>query len=67
MLRKLVQDELGASQVYPIRYFRYHRKSGLLEIASSAKGPYKQKIEGSEILYAHVSRTHLTKKMPKDF
>ena len=67
-LRKMVQDvQLFAKEVFPIRYYRYHRKTGLLEIASQPKGPFKHKIEGSSILYARVSRSHLTKKVPKDF
>jgi hypothetical protein len=67
-LRKLVQDiQLFAKEVFPIRHFRYHRQTGLLEIASQPKGPYKHKVEGSTILYARVSRSHLIQKAPKDF
>ena len=59
-LRKLVQDEqILKRELFPLRYCRYHRASGLLEIgsANSTEGPYKHRIEGSEIVSANFCET----------
>lgn len=67
-LRKMVQEvKLFQREVFPLRYFKYHRDSGLLQIAEQAGKPFKTHFCGYDVFYARKSRAILAKKPPSDF